>query len=159
MTVGERIREIRKHKFTQAQLAEAIGVHVMTVRRWESGSRFPNAEDLQKLALALNTSIAYLTGETDDPTAKTSLTPEMIVLAENNSTIKGDNNFFMNPGTTAPTPGNNGAKSMSSRTPLHEEKSIVINVGDVHMEFPTGTPAEVIDRAIKSAKEASLISA
>jgi transcriptional regulator with XRE-family HTH domain len=67
MTVGERIRSTRKHKFTQAQLAEAIGVHEMTMRRWESGVRVPDANDLQKLASVLDTSVAYLMGETDDP--------------------------------------------------------------------------------------------
>jgi transcriptional regulator with XRE-family HTH domain len=68
MTVGERIRTARKNKFTQAKLAEAIGVHEMTVRRWEIGPRVPNADDLKRLAAVLDTSLAYLLGEVDDPT-------------------------------------------------------------------------------------------
>ena len=71
MTVGERMRTARKNRFTQAKLAEAIGVHEMTVRRWESGPRVPNADDLKKLAAVLDTSLAYLLGEVDDPTPLT----------------------------------------------------------------------------------------
>ena len=39
MTLGEKIRKARKRKMTQAELAEAVGVHETTIRRWESGER------------------------------------------------------------------------------------------------------------------------
>jgi transcriptional regulator with XRE-family HTH domain len=80
MAVGEKIRNLRKHKNTQAQLAEAIGVHEMTLRRWEAGSRVPNADDLKKLAAALNTSVAYLMDETDNPEP---LKAKILSLSEN----------------------------------------------------------------------------
>lgn len=67
MRLGERIKKARKGKGTQAELAEQIGVHEMTIRRWESGERYPDADMLQKLAAALGTSVSYLMGETDDP--------------------------------------------------------------------------------------------
>jgi phage repressor protein C with HTH and peptisase S24 domain len=67
MTVGERIRSCRKAKFTQVRLAKLIWVHEMTLRRWENGTRHPNASALQQLAAALGTTVAYLLGETDDP--------------------------------------------------------------------------------------------
>lgn len=68
MTVGERIKRARKGKFTQAELAELMGVHETTIRRWESGrDDGPTGKSLSKLATILNTTIAYLTGETDDP--------------------------------------------------------------------------------------------
>lgn len=44
--IGERLKVIRKGKFTQAELAEKIGVHEITIRRWESGHRSPSSADL-----------------------------------------------------------------------------------------------------------------
>ena len=68
MKIKQRIRERRKdNKLTQEKLAEIIGVSLMTLKRWEWGSSEPRAEELQKLAEALNTTSAYLLGETDDP--------------------------------------------------------------------------------------------
>lgn len=66
--ISKRIAIARKGKgWIQTQLAEALGVSVDTVRRWEQGKRPPDTEMLQKLAQALDTSTAYLLGETDDP--------------------------------------------------------------------------------------------
>ena len=65
---GERIKNKRKEfKLTQGNLAELAEVSPITVFRWEAGDRSPRAEELQKLAEALNTTSAYLLGETDDP--------------------------------------------------------------------------------------------
>jgi transcriptional regulator with XRE-family HTH domain len=45
---------------TQAELAERLDVHVLTISRWESGIREPRASDLQKLCAALHTTEAEL---------------------------------------------------------------------------------------------------
>lgn len=62
MTLGERIRKARKvnGKMTQAELAERIGVHEMTVRRWESGERTPDVDSLQKISGVLGVSVSDL---------------------------------------------------------------------------------------------------
>lgn len=66
--ISKRIAIARKGKgWIQTQLAEALGVSVDTVRRWEQGKRPPDTEMLQRLAQALNTTTGYLLGETDDP--------------------------------------------------------------------------------------------
>lgn len=57
LTLGDRIRTARKGKMTQAELASAIGVHEVTVRRWELGDRTPNAEDIERIAQVLNISL------------------------------------------------------------------------------------------------------
>ncbi|MBQ3695055.1 MAG: helix-turn-helix transcriptional regulator [Synergistaceae bacterium] len=54
LTLGERIRTSRKGKMTQAQLAEAVGVHEITIRRWESGERTPDVKEIQKISQVLN---------------------------------------------------------------------------------------------------------
>ena len=68
MKINQRIRERRKNnKLTQENLAEIIGVSLMTLKRWEWGNTEPRAEELQKLAEALGTTSAYLFGEVDTP--------------------------------------------------------------------------------------------
>ena len=56
-TFGSRLRALRKKSgFTQEQLAEAIGVHLNTISRWENNSDAPNMIKLHLIALALNVS-------------------------------------------------------------------------------------------------------
>lgn len=48
-------------------MAEALGVSPKTVSHWETGEREPDLATLHELARILDTSVAYLVGETDDP--------------------------------------------------------------------------------------------
>lgn len=68
MGIGQRIKKLRKGKMNQSELAALVGVSVDSIRRWESNKRPPRSVDLQSLAEILNTSVAYLVEETDDPT-------------------------------------------------------------------------------------------
>lgn len=65
MTLGERIKNLRKGRFSQAELADVVGVHENTVRRWEAGERSPDADALMKLSKALEVSISELMEEND----------------------------------------------------------------------------------------------
>ena len=65
MTLGERIRKARKGKMTQAELAELIGVHEITIRRWELGERLPDTDSLKKISQVLGVSVSELMGEED----------------------------------------------------------------------------------------------
>ena len=68
MGIGGRIKALRKGKFNQAELAELVGVHETTLRRWEQErDRGPDLDALKRIAEVLDTSVAYLTGETDNP--------------------------------------------------------------------------------------------
>ena len=73
MTLGERIRKARKGKMTQAELGEAIGVHEVTVRRWELGERVPDAADLQRIANVLGVSASELLGELENEPSEKSI--------------------------------------------------------------------------------------
>ena len=58
---GNRLKQLRKSKgLNQTQLAEILGVHEITVRRWELGQREPRLEDIKALAKALGVSEADL---------------------------------------------------------------------------------------------------
>lgn len=56
-TFGQRIRRLRKSKgLTQEQVASVCLVSGVTVNRWEKDTRQPRAEELKRLAAALNVS-------------------------------------------------------------------------------------------------------
>lgn len=50
-------------KFTGKMIAEKVGVSTGTVIHWANGRRFPNEENIQKIANALNIKISDLFGE------------------------------------------------------------------------------------------------
>ena len=56
-TFGQRLRRLRKAKgLTQEQVANACLISGVTVNRWEKDTRQPRAEELKRLAAALNVS-------------------------------------------------------------------------------------------------------
>lgn len=66
--LGKRIQSRRKAlKLNQEELAESIGVVRQTISSWENGAFAPEGKNLERLADSLKTSVAYLMGETDDP--------------------------------------------------------------------------------------------
>ncbi len=61
MTIGERIQEARKQAgLKQSELAEIVGVAVITIGQYERDKRQPRLEQLRRIALALNTTVAEL---------------------------------------------------------------------------------------------------
>lgn len=62
-----RLKEERENKrMTQQQLADLVGLSMITISRYETGTRQPKSGDLQKIADALGVTVAYLMGEDDD---------------------------------------------------------------------------------------------
>ena len=56
-SIGEMIRKRRKYAgMTQQDLADAAGISVMSVRRYETGERTPNVEVIRKIAKGLKAS-------------------------------------------------------------------------------------------------------
>ena len=61
MTLGEKIRQLRKRKkITQSQLAELIGTHESHIGRYEKDQSVPTSPILKKIAEAFNVSVDYL---------------------------------------------------------------------------------------------------
>lgn len=61
MSFAAKLITLRKEKgFTQQSLAEACGIHVQQIKRYEAGSSQPTAEALKKLALTLHVSVDSL---------------------------------------------------------------------------------------------------
>ena len=69
MTIGERIKEIRKKNgFTQGTLAEELQVAKGTVSAWEIGSRRPSFEMLDTMCSLFHVRMDYLIAQSDDAT-------------------------------------------------------------------------------------------
>ena len=63
--IAQRIKERRiALRMKQQELATGVGVSIVTITRWEKGTRTPNSLMMSKLAEKLQTSIGYLLGET-----------------------------------------------------------------------------------------------
>lgn len=61
MSIGERIKEARKKAgLKQSELAEKLGVAVITIGQYERGVRQPRLEQFQRIAAALNVDVNWL---------------------------------------------------------------------------------------------------
>lgn len=66
MTFSRRLVDIRKERgYTQYSLAEAVGVSVDSIRRWENGKQEPRLGELKMLARVLGVSVGVLVDEED----------------------------------------------------------------------------------------------
>lgn len=60
---------LERDKVSRGKLARAVEVHTSTVTNWLSGME-PKLEKLVKVASFFSVPVAYLTGDTDDPSDK-----------------------------------------------------------------------------------------
>lgn len=67
MSIAKRLSKIRKEKgLTQQALADAIGLHVTQVKRYEAGQSQPSLEALKKIAKTLRVTIDSLVFEENE---------------------------------------------------------------------------------------------
>ena len=70
MTFADRLKELRKaNGYTQATLAEALGLSKGTVAMWETGKRTPDYEIINQMSDMFDRRIDYILGYSDDPTS------------------------------------------------------------------------------------------
>jgi transcriptional regulator with XRE-family HTH domain len=120
---------------TMPQLAEEFEVATNTVWRWSAGKSDPSDATKKALAQRLNTSIAYLMGETDNPRR----------LAE--------------PQSVNATANEQSSNGQSSTATSPEAKTNVTNEGEgiifefepgKRIVFPKGTPQKIISATIET---------
>ena len=74
-----RLISIREQRgLNKSQTAAMIGLSPIGYLRYEQGQRIPSPQMLEIIALKLHTSVDYLTGTSDDPSAN------MLLLSKNN---------------------------------------------------------------------------
>lgn len=68
-SIGDRIKQLREaKKWTQDDLAEAAGIHRVTIAKYEAGKVEPKSTSLSRLAAALDVDAGFLLGEVDEMT-------------------------------------------------------------------------------------------
>jgi len=66
MNFTEKLQKLRKDKgFTQAELAQLVGVSSRSIQNYELGARYPKRNILDKLCEVLGTRIGYLVSSDD----------------------------------------------------------------------------------------------
>lgn len=79
----ERILLVSKQKgVKQTNLENAIGGYRGKVTEWKKGKSSPSIDEIKLLASFLDTSVAYLSGETDDPSPRITVTRDPVELAQ-----------------------------------------------------------------------------
>ncbi|MBQ8540640.1 MAG: helix-turn-helix transcriptional regulator [Clostridia bacterium] len=69
MNLGERLTALRKEKgFTQLKMQHLTGIDQSDYSKIERGKRYYTFEQCKRIAIALNTSMDYLAGLTDEKT-------------------------------------------------------------------------------------------
>ncbi|MBR2884674.1 MAG: helix-turn-helix transcriptional regulator [Clostridia bacterium] len=69
MNIAERLRNLRKEKgFTQIKMQMLTGIDLSHYSKLELGKRYYTYEQCRKIAIALGTSMDYLSGLTDEKT-------------------------------------------------------------------------------------------
>jgi DNA-binding XRE family transcriptional regulator len=124
MDIAKKIRTARERlKYSQLRLANAINVDKNTVWRWEKQKTEPTAVEISNLAAALETSVAYLMGETDDPknpsapptvnigniSTNEPNSSQNVLTGDGNNNVTGDGNTV----TNTQVPRGTNIKSMS----------------------------------------------
>ena len=104
MKFAERVKSLRtQQRYSQSQFSNLIGVKPNTIWRWENDKAKPDTETIVKIAKALNTTAAYLLGETDSSNVsdngqlslKTTVSeqqPNMLIIQEGERKIFFPNN-------------------------------------------------------------------
>lgn len=100
MTIGEKIRYYRKkHELTQQQLADASGIHPVSIRKYETNKMTPQPKQLKKIAKALGINyVALLSIEEDRDAQKSNgLGDILTALIENGFFIFQNEKYQFNP--------------------------------------------------------------
>ena len=64
----DRLRQLRKERgYTQVKMQMLTGIDQSDYSKLENGKRYYTFEQLKRIAIALDTSMDYLAGLTDDP--------------------------------------------------------------------------------------------
>jgi len=90
-TFAELLKETRRlRRISQTELAEITGITTRSIQNYESGSRMPNSLEItDKLARALDVTVAYLLGEEEEhPYLCSELLPVVRLISVKKTSLK-----------------------------------------------------------------------
>ena len=88
VTLAQRLEALRTEKgLTRPALSAALGLPRNAIEKFETGRQTPTKEQQNKLAAYFEVSLAYLQGETDDPTSMASWITSALSSAEEEPTV------------------------------------------------------------------------
>ncbi len=80
--IPERLAQTRKQlHLSKAEAARRIGLTAASYVRYEAGDRHPSPQVIQSIAEKLGTSVAFLSGETNDSS------PDVIIIQKNEAPV------------------------------------------------------------------------
>lgn len=80
--IPERLKSVREHlNLSKAEAARRIGLTAASYVRYEAGDRSPSLQVLISIAEKLETSVAYLSGKTND------ISPDVVSIHKNNEPL------------------------------------------------------------------------
>lgn len=80
--VPERLKAVREQlNLSKAEAARTLGLTAASYVRYEAGDRSPSPQVMQSMAEKLGTSVAFLSGETDD------VSPDVISVFKNDEPL------------------------------------------------------------------------
>ncbi len=83
MSLRERLIDLRKDQgLTQQQMADTIGIHVNSLKKYETGQAQPSLDILKKIALALHVSTDFLLFEGHERVPQDDLALQFEAVAE-----------------------------------------------------------------------------
>ena len=91
--IGRRIRAARQGRYTQAELAEQLGVSKSLVSRWEAGSRQPPLTKLGQLSRLLGKPLSYFIPDSYEGAATVTRTDQLPVYRLCNRTFSKDDSI------------------------------------------------------------------
>lgn len=125
MKLGEKIRALRKRRYTQEELAEIVGVHLNTIVRWERGDRNPTADKLKRLADALCTTPSeLLSSEEIVPRAKSEAKKETVPYTQE-QVNKGMLVYVLSNGERIELPPSQASYDFLRDMAIHSARSVI----------------------------------
>lgn len=95
MTIGQRIKELRKKKkLTQTGLADALGLTFGQISHYETDRHKPTVEHLQELAKFLGVSVSEITGDYSNTIKNNDFDAEFEKLKKENEALKRENDLL-----------------------------------------------------------------
>jgi transcriptional regulator with XRE-family HTH domain len=83
MSLRKRLIDLRKQQgLTQQQMADSIGIHVNSLKKYETGQAQPSLEVLKKIALGLHVSTDFLLFEEHERVPQEDLALQFEAIAE-----------------------------------------------------------------------------